>query len=169
MWYNDFNTFLGKNIQSQWMALPVELKEWCDWRTKGWALVCIDEHNFLIWRRRWFRSLVRENRLDCLKSKEANLTHLLVCGSFLRWGLSLLVRTLSVRIMHTNTITLLGGDLSMTFKLSCPSNKSSYFLWIMLYAEHVRSKWYSILHYVSIAYLAYLHTWVLLPWCYLGA
>ena len=36
-------------------------------------------------------------------------------------------------------VTLLGGYLSITLKLSCPSNMSSYFLRIVLYIDHTRS------------------------------
>ena len=36
-------------------------------------------------------------------------------------------------------LTLHGGNFSMTLTLSCPSNKSSYFLRIILYAKHAIS------------------------------
>ena len=44
---------------------------------------------------------------------------------------------------HTHVLALLDGELSMTPKISCSTNKSSRLLWITLCDEHVKSKWYS--------------------------
>ena len=47
-------------------------------------------------------------------------------------------------------LTCLGGYLSMTLTLSCPSNKSLYILRIMLYIEHMLSGIHPLLGFCSI-------------------